>query len=622
MDGYKAVSGATTEASTSREQHTHSPLTLLGLPAHIRRRIYLHVGLARWDGLPYVFDLHGREARFQPSPSPGSFNGLLLSCRLLHDEAAALLYSSNHFVLDYSQPASFAPLHALTVPSLASLTSLRIVLNQSSCHEPDTVGLGNCCRHGHKDEPWPRTGIFICTKDHADKHSPPLLSLSGRGSSPDEEDCGVAAAQAMLSEWHSTAVYMSSLLSPGNLDLSLICDIDPRHPQAVEVAAQAVAPLSLLPLLKNCHVRLCESPDRRLQQVASDAVMRARGVSAPYSKPPPTATPFLSLPRELRLLILEYTDLITPWREVMRSRCHRGYTVLHIPCHRIEYLDCPLEVHPGCQFSRCWGNPDIEPRIGCFCRLRHAASSSRCVCWSPPSSLFLVCRTLRQDAELVFFSGNRFVVNDVDSHSPSRITAPSAQAVAATRCYPFERFAASQFLREVVPTHCLAHLRFLEIVFPPYPHDHWPQPEDPAMKEWCSTVTWLRDKINARGLTVSFVAADVDNWEPPPEREQMTRQQGVVILDSYIRIVRPLRCWAAGEDGLAGFRVRLADPWGWTERRIRQLRKRGLAEKHEATERELKAYVEGSVMGERYRADDTKKGPPQCLWPRAFNGRI
>lgn len=349
--------------------------------------------------------------------------------------------------------------------------------------------------------------------------------------------------------------------------------------------------------------------------------MQARRVSTPYSKPPPAATTLLPLPRELRLHILEYTDLITPWTEVMRSRCHRGYSILHIPCQRVDYLDCPPEVHHGCQFTRCWENPDIEPRIGCFCRLRHAASSSRCLCWSPPSSLFLVCRTLRQDAELVFFSGNRFIVHDVDSGSPARITAPSAPAVAATRCYPFERFAASQFLREVVPTHCLAHLRVLEFVFPPYPHDHWPQLEDPAMQEWCSTVTWLRDKINARGLTVWFMAADVDNWEPTPEREQMTREQGVVILDSYICIVRPLQCWAAGEDGLAGFRVRLADPWGWTERRIRQLRKPEVAEKHEATERELKAYVEGSVMGERYRADGTKD-PPPSLWPQAFNGRL
>lgn len=437
----------------------------------------------------------------------------------------------------------------------------------------------------------------------------------------------MAAAQVMLSEWRSTAVYMSSFLSSGSLELSLVCDIDSRHPQTMEVADQAVAPLNLLPLLKNCHIRLCESPDRWLQQVASDAVMRACGVITPYSKPPPAAAPFLCLPRELRLRILEYTDLIAPWKEVTRSRYHRGYTVLHIPCLRVEYLDCPPEVHHGCQFSRCWGHPDAEPRIGCFCRRRHAASSSRCACWSPPGpDLFLVCRTLRQDAELAFFSGNRFIVNDFDSDSPARIKAlpeltPSVLGISSTGCYPFERFVASQFLKEVVPPHCLVHLRFLELVFPPYLHDHWPQPEDAAMQDWCSTVDSLRDKINARGLTVSFVAENVDPWEPTPEREHMTRAQGVVILNAYLNIVRPLQCWAAGDDGLAGFRVRLADPWMWTERTIGQLRSPGATEKRKAKEREFKAYVEGLVMGERY-CSDGGKGPAPSLWPRAFDGRL
>jgi hypothetical protein len=266
MDGFRATSDAAAEASTSREQQS-SP-SLLGFPTHIRRRIYLHVGLARWDGLPYTFKLHSREINLRlPSP-PGSFHGLLLSCRALHDEAAALLYSANHFILDYSQSASFAPLYALTAQSLRSLASLKVILNQSSCHQPWDVGHRTCCRHGHEDKPWPRTGAFVCREDHTGKHDPPLLS-----SSPDKEYCTVAAAQAIVSEWRSTAVYISSFLSSGNLELSLVCDIDSRHPQAMEVTGQVVAPLNFLPLLKDCHIRLCESPDHRLQQVASDTVM-------------------------------------------------------------------------------------------------------------------------------------------------------------------------------------------------------------------------------------------------------------------------------------------------------------------------------------------------------------
>jgi hypothetical protein len=32
--------------------------------------------------------------------------------------------------------------------------------------------------------------------------------------------------------------------------------------------------------------------------------------------------------------------------------------------------------------------------------------------------LFLVCRTLYQDSQLVFFSGNRIIVDDFRSHAP------------------------------------------------------------------------------------------------------------------------------------------------------------------------------------------------------------
>jgi hypothetical protein len=101
----------------------------------------------------------------------------------------------------------------------------------------------------------------------------------------------------------------------------------------------------------------------------------------------------------------------------------------------------------------------------------------------------------------------------------------------------------------------------------------------------------------------------------------MTRAQGVVILNAYLNIVRPLQCWAAGDDGLAGFRVRLADPWTWTEKTIGQLRSPGATDKRKAKEQGFKAYVESLVMGERYCADDGK-GPAPSLWPRAFDGHL
>src|SRR5688500_13005454 len=104
------------------------PPPLLRVPPLIRQRIYRFVGLASWNGCPYTFDLQGRKTMI---PSPGIFHGLLLSCRDIHAEAAALLYSANRFTLYYTNPGSLGlePLLALTTPALSSLAALKIVLN-------------------------------------------------------------------------------------------------------------------------------------------------------------------------------------------------------------------------------------------------------------------------------------------------------------------------------------------------------------------------------------------------------------------------------------------------------------------------------------------------------------
>lgn len=121
---------------------------LLRLPPVLRHRIYRFVGLASWnpDGSPYTFDLRGRDCASdrasgggwvllqERQPSPHMFRGLLLSCRAIHAEAAALLYSANRFIVHYTNPGSLAPLLSLTPPALSSLRALKIVLNQASCH--------------------------------------------------------------------------------------------------------------------------------------------------------------------------------------------------------------------------------------------------------------------------------------------------------------------------------------------------------------------------------------------------------------------------------------------------------------------------------------------------------
>ncbi|KAK3934801.1 hypothetical protein QBC46DRAFT_425562 [Diplogelasinospora grovesii] len=608
--GGSSTQATITMATTTSGPQKQPPPMLLRLSPHIRRCIYLHAGLASWDGRPYTFDLHGRNCgcgdRTCESNRRPQCGGLMLSCRTLHAEAAALLYSANRFTLYYSHRGSLEPLRALTAPSLASLATLKIVLNEASCHSPARFAHGEDC----------------CFADR----------LEGRRSGIAPGSSCQTLHGAMLSEWHSTAAYLSSRVGPGRLELLLVCDVDHEHERGLEAGKLAVAPLLLLPRLRNCHVRLCKTPDARLQQLAQDVVLQTRRIAAPHLQPPSTRarTTFASLPRELRLRILEYTDLITPNKEVAWSRQQRGYLPSRVVCSAPDFGHCRGPgIHSGHQFYRCWdrhepGNWRYRPWGGCFCRRYHSAFSSACRCWAPPGpALFLVCRTLCWDAQFVFFSGNRFVVHDFDDIRPWRV--PELQpehpgpGAAATGYYPYERFAASQFLRDVVPARCLANLRFVELVFPPYPHQVWPRTAHAAAQDWWATVDWVRDKINAPALTVRVVVADDMPGDPRMDRVNITYPEGEAILRTYVRILRPPR--RLGDDGLAGFYADFILPWSST-RAIKNIWLRGgiICERWKYWERGLKARSERYVMRDRYESlyANGKEEPAQSVWRRLY----
>ncbi|KAK4145078.1 uncharacterized protein C8A04DRAFT_27075 [Dichotomopilus funicola] len=131
---------------------------LLRLSPRIRLRIYRKLGLGPWGNLVHRFYLHAGQLQLRRGrgvgeywrwvPDPTDFHGLLLSCRAIYAEAAALLYSTSQFFIYYAEPLSEADrlecgqpekpmlghrplqvLHNLTNPSLAHLSYLKVVLN-------------------------------------------------------------------------------------------------------------------------------------------------------------------------------------------------------------------------------------------------------------------------------------------------------------------------------------------------------------------------------------------------------------------------------------------------------------------------------------------------------------
>lgn len=164
----------------------------------------------------------------------------------------------------------------------------------------------------------------------------------------------------------------------GNLALVAVCDVCPEPITTGMQAARSVTnSLLRLPRLKDCSVRLCQETDLQLQRLAYETVLRARHIIPPFSpwapsllEQPSSVSPpqLLSLPSELRLRILQYTDLITPWAEVRWSPQRQGFIGGTTYCAGQEFMGvtCPPSRHVGCQFYRCdLGFP--QPSPSCFC---------------------------------------------------------------------------------------------------------------------------------------------------------------------------------------------------------------------------------------------------------------
>lgn len=308
---------------------------------------------------------------------------LLLSCCAIYTEASSAVYSTNRFFIRYRDSRSLQPLRNLTPQSLALLTHLTVHLNVTSCEKGD-----------------PCWKALPGRQHRSDRYDKPLR-LSPSSSHP------------ILSEWRSTIECIRAHLKPSRLKLHFVCDV-----VDIETARQVALPLLSIPMLASCDIRLSRTPDPLIRQLARTTAMRAMGYPSYQSESP---FRILDLPGELRRQIFEFTDLVTPLCETEWSPLE-GFRLRYSNWRCGGVGDCEPPLHYACQFRNCWeGSND-----GCFCRHFHAAFTPRCHCWSPPTSLFLVCRAVLEDARAVFFMRNRFVIyhsHDLVKHPPLRLEA-------------------------------------------------------------------------------------------------------------------------------------------------------------------------------------------------------
>jgi hypothetical protein len=140
---------------------------------------------------------------------------------------------------------------------------------------------------------------------------------------------------------------------------------------------------------------------------------------------------FLDLPIELRQHVLRFTDLVAPTREVLWERNEFSL---------YNHLDAPR-----LPAGRCF---DQE-----FCSQAGNAMHPPCGCFRAPRALFLVCRIMTEDARMIFYSSNRFIITPQDNELNDTLDEMTLSV--DTRA----------LLTKAIPTKFLYCLRELDLLF-------------------------------------------------------------------------------------------------------------------------------------------------------------
>ncbi|CAI6071892.1 unnamed protein product, partial [Clonostachys chloroleuca] len=144
------------------------------------------------------------------------------------------------------------------------------------------------------------------------------LQQSQISASDPELSTGNNLSESIIRCWTEICQRLFGIVIPGTLHLEFICDA-----QGLQTAQRVIEPMSPLPRLKECSIRLGRKKGYSLRSHSrSTALQLTRGVE---QKKPPVVS-FSSLPRELRLRILWFTNL-GPGGTFLKSTDHELETI-------------------------------------------------------------------------------------------------------------------------------------------------------------------------------------------------------------------------------------------------------------------------------------------------------
>lgn len=436
-------------------ENARPALTFLDLPEEARRSIYAMAGLSR----PCPIDLLARDPRSDTRPpGSGSCNPcwylrrrrggwgecrpgtplcacprlpleLLRVSRRVGDEALNVLMRTNRFIVRARAGCAemLAPL-AVHIPEahLARITSLVVRLN---CWP---------CPWGHDEtRARPRRAPNRCClcSENASAADPALSS-------------SCSAGLDMLDAWELVCARLGSGMSPRQLDLTLICDIDPTDDGSA--ASRLLDPLRCyLPLLRSCTLRLGRtSKEQNLARLARKTALALVGIETEEPSKNSKSFPFDRLPWELKIRILSYTHLgpsglagydlglerpdIVNGRVILQrkrssisydyrkccDRCTGTFLDWFVACP-VPYFSLQVSTSPYLSF------PVLTQTIKSCCSITYAAFSPTCTCRSLPTALFYVSRAMRRAAMEIFYKHADLRVRHHDLGAILRIFPPA-----------------------------------------------------------------------------------------------------------------------------------------------------------------------------------------------------
>ncbi|KAF2225898.1 hypothetical protein BDZ85DRAFT_258270 [Elsinoe ampelina] len=496
---------------------------------------------------------------------------IITTCKRFYFVAVPHIYRENHIVIHWRNGHTLAGLAQLSNLALSNLRKVLIVLSASAPVIDNRGVVGGPDIELHKvDEP---------------------LSLK----SPRYKE--------LSAQWESIAARLQVWLSPDMVWFDFVCDC-----ADLETAVEVVEPLSLMPTLRHAFIRLSRVQIPEMQKLARQVALRAvRRTHDLYGDP----FPFLRLPQELRQLVLDHTDLVTPRREVEWNPTEKFHVrnLRETVCDLCQCFECPGGVHPWTMHWFMWGVEGRRARTFCnrFCSAFEATGGNflsqlaqTCLCWRNPQYLFLVSKEFTIDARTTFYRRNRFMIKPAGD-----------QMLPAESC--MGRTEISRFLGEQIPVSALHALKRLDIVYPFFEnHGYFTRNTEVANQDLCLTLAAVAPYLNIPNLTVTIHMADYTTYRDS-DKDIWDYAATPIHLPPLIMFCqeRTVNCWKVlAELGLKKFFVVLYRPWNW-ENAIE-------ADDHqwytlvtndvfsEVASRSVMAAMEKEVMGPEY--DSEKMG--------------